>query len=570
MSKSCSLSSRACSVFAFIQHRYMTMHFSFLSWHAKGVLILCATLLLSSCGSGESRVESGNRDGVLHIGNFAEPQTLDPHIHTGVPENHISMALFEGLVSAHPKTLQPIPGMAERWEVSEDGKTYRFYIRKNAKWSDGVSITAEDYRWSWERASSPMMGNQYAYMLYIIKNVEAWGNGTLKDFDQVGVRVIDEHTLEVELENPAPYFLNLLNHHSFYAVPRHVVLAHGKMTDQYTQWVRPGNIVSNGPFMLKDWKIYHQLTVEKNPNYWDADTVKLNEITFYPVENYSTEERMFRAGQIHKTEDIPLDKIPYYRANEPEKFRNNPYLGTYYYQFNVTRPPFNDVRVRRAFALAIDRKTIAKDIMYGVVDPSYSITPPGLSGYNPPKLVSFDPKEAKRLLAEAGYPEGKGFPEVDLLYNTNESHRKIAVAVQQMWKNILNVSVGLTNQEWKVYIDSRNRLDYDIARAGWIGDYVDPMNFLDLGLSSNGNNRSGYNVPEYDQMILKTIPEASSPEQRLEEFYKAETRFMTDLPFVPIYNYKTKYLVHPSVKGLHPNYLDYYYFKYVSLEKEGN
>jgi len=348
-------------------------------------------------------------------------------------------------------------------------------------------------------------------------------------------------------------------------VPKHVVLKHGAMTDQYTQWGRPGNMVSNGPFRLKNWKIYHELSVEKNPHYWDADTVKLNEIVFYPVENYSTEERMFRAGQIHKTEDIPLDKVPYYREQEPEKFINNPYLGTYYYQFNVTRPPFDDVRVRRAFALAIDRETIARDIMHGVVDPGYTLVPPGVAGYEPPVLIEFNPEEAKRLLAEAGYPDGEGFPDVELLYNTNESHRKIAVAIQQMWNTILNVSVGLTNQEWKVYIDSRNRLDYDIARAGWIGDYVDPMNFLDLGLSTNGNNRSGYSVPEYDEMILKTIPSARTPEERLAEFYKAETRFMTDLAFSPIYTYKTKYLIDPSVKGWNINYQNYYYYKYVSL-----
>lgn len=526
---------------------------------------LCLIFLLASCSPGESRVQSGNRDGILHLGNFAEPQTLDPHIHTGVPENKISMALFEGLVSAHPETLEPIPGIAERWEVSDDSKTYTFYIRNNAKWSDGVAITAEDYRWSWERASSPKMGNQYAYMLFVIKNAEAWGTGKIDDFNQVGVRVIDKHTLQVELENAAPYFLNLLNHHSLYAVPKHTVLEHGGMTDQYTQWVRPENMVGNGPFRLKDWKIYHELRVEKNPHYWDADTVKLNEIVFYPVENYSTEERMFRAGQLHKTEDTPLDKVPYYREQEPEKFINEPYLGTYYYQFNVTRPPFDDVRVRRAFTLAIDRKKIVEDVMYGVVDPSYALVPPGVGGYQPPVLIDFDPEEAKRLLAEAGYPNGEGFPDVELLYNTNESHRKIAVAVQQMWNTILNVSVGLTNQEWKVYIDSRNRLDYDIARAGWIGDYVDPMNFLDLGLSTNGNNRSGYSVPEYDEMILKTIPNASTPKQRLAEFYKAETRFMTDLAYSPIYTYKTKYLLHPSVKGWKKNYLDYNYYKYVSL-----
>ena len=530
------------------------------------LLIIAIFFIFSGCSNELSRVEQGNIDGVLHVANAAEPETLDPHIFTGVPENNISMALFEGLVSAHPETLEPIPGTAESWEISEDGLTYTFKIRKNAKWSDGTPITAEDYVWSWQRASSPMMGNEYAYMLFVIKNAQAFGMGETDDFSQVGAKALDSHTLQVELENPAPYFLNLLNHHSFYAVPKHVVLAHGTMTDRYTQWARPGNMVGNGPFKLSDWKIYHQIRVEKNEHYWDTDVVQLNEIVFYPVENYSTEERMFRAGQVHKTYEIPLDKVPYYRENEPDKFFNNPYFGTYYYQFNVTEPPFDDVRVRRALSLAIDRDTIAKDVMHGVVDPAYSLVPPGVGGYYPPKLIDYDPEEAKRLLAEAGYPNGEGFPAVDLLYNTNESHRKIAVAIQQMWNKKLNLSIGLVNQEWKVYLDSRNQLSYDIARAGWIGDYVDPMNFLDLGLSSNGNNRSGYVVAEYDEMILSTIPKSKTPEERLANFYAAETKIMTDLPFVPIYTYKTKYLKHPSVKGLSENYLNYNYYKYVSLE----
>ncbi len=531
-------------------------------------LFLCSIVLMAGCTPDKSRVEQGNIDGVLHIANATEPETLDPHIFTGVPENNIAMSLFEGLVTAHPETLEPIPGVAESWDISEDGKVYTFYIRSNAMWSDGTPMTAHDYVWSWERAVSPIMGNEYAYMLYVIKNARAFGVGEIDDFSQVGVKALDDKTLQVELENPAPYFLNLLNHHSLYAVPKHVVLAYGKMTDRYTQWARPGNMVGNGPFILSEWKIYHEIKVKKNPNYWDAKTVRLNEIVFYPVENYSTEERMFRAGQVHKTYEIPLDKVPYYRDNEPEKFFNNPYFGTYYYQFNVTRPPFNDLRVRQALAMTIDRETIARDVMNGVVDPSYSLVPPGVGGYYPPELVEYNPEKAKQLLAEAGYPNGEGFPKVELLYNTNESHRKIAVAIQQMWNTKLNISIGLVNQEWKVYLDSRNRLDYDIARAAWIGDYVDPMNFLDLGLSTNGNNRSGYSVPEYDEMIINTIPRAKTPEQRNKLFYEAETKLMTDLPFVPIYTYKTKYLLHPSVKNLHVNYINYYYYKYVYLEAE--
>lgn len=529
------------------------------------VFLCLASFVLAACSPGETRVEEGNRLGEFHAANGSEPQTLDPQVHTGVPENNISMGLFEGLVSADPKELTPAPGMAERWEISEDGLTYRFYIRENAKWSDGTPITAADYQWSWQRALHPKMGNEYAYMMFPIKNAEPYGTGKLDDFSQVGIRVIDERTLEVELENPTPYFLQLLDHHSYYSVPKHVVLKYGEMTDRYSDWTRPGNMASNGPFRLAEWKIYHYVKLEKNPHYWDADNVALNAIYFYPVENFSTEERMFRVGQLHKTFEIPLDKFPDYKKEHPELLRNNPYLGTYYYQFNVTRKPFDDVRVRRALALAIDREALVHQVMYGVVDAAYTLTPPGAAGYEPPVLIDFDPDEAKRLLAEAGFPEGKGFPHVELLYNTNESHRKIAVAVQQMWKKYLNVDITLTNQEWKVYIDSRNRLQYDMARAGWIGDVVDPMNFLDLGLSTNGNNRSGYKRPEYDDYILHTIPGSKTQAERFENFYQAETMIMTDLPFVPVYTYKTKYLLSPSVKGFSNNYLDKYYWKYVSV-----
>lgn len=542
-----------------------TIAFLFSPFARRFMLLLSVCLALNACSPGESRVEQGNRLSEFHAANASEPQTLDPQIHTGVPENNIAMGLFEGLVSAHPEKLTPIPGMAERWEISDDGLTYRFYIRQNAKWSDGTPLTADDYHWSWMRVLDPQLGSEYAYMLFSIKNAEPYGTGKITDFDQVGVRVIDKHTLEVELENPTPYFLQLLNHHSLFAVPKHVLLQYGELTDRYSDWTRPGNMVSNGPFKLAEWKIYHYVKLEKNPHYWDADNVALNAIYFYPIENYSTEERMFRVGQVHKTFEIPLDKFPDYQKNHPELLRNNPYLGTYYYQFNLTRKPFDDIRVRKALALAIDREAIAQSVMYGVVDPGYTLTPPGVAGYNPPVLLNFDPEEAKRLLAEAGYPNGAGFPKVELLYNTNESHRKIAVAVQQMWNKYLNVNITLTNQEWKVYIDSRNRLQYDIARAGWIGDVQDPMNFLDLGLSSNGNNRSGYNRPEYDTYILNTIPRSKTQAERNANFYQAESMIMTDLPFVPIYTYKTKYLVHPSVKGLHTNYQDYYFWKYVSV-----
>lgn len=522
--------------------------------------------LLFGCTSGENRVEQGNRDGVLHFGNGTEPQGIDPHITTGVPERNIQLAIFEGLTSLSPSNLEPLPGVAERWEVSEDGRTYRFYIRNNARWSNGDPLTAHDFQWSWWRALQPALGNLYVYMLYPILNAEAYASGVLEDFDEVGIEVLDDYTLEVRLTEPTPYFLQLLDHHVMYPVHRPTIEAHGKATDRYTAWTRPENIVTNGAFTLADWKLNKRVVVEKNPNYWDSENVRLNGVVFYPTENGTAEERMFRAGQLHKTNDMPLNKIPVYRDSEDPSLRAEPYLGTYYYRFNIDREPQSDVRVRKAMAMAIDRDLLLENVMYGVATPAYAITPPGTLGYQPPKIFDFDPARAKELLDEAGYPNGEGFPIIELLYNTSESHRKIAVAIQQMWKKYLNIDVSLVNQEWKVYLDTVNQLNYDVARAGWIGDYVDPNNFLDMWITDGGNNRTGWSDPDYDEQILKEIPKISDPDERNQAFYDAEKLMLESMPIIPIYTYSIKQLVHPSVKGMPSNLMDHYSFKHIYLE----
>lgn len=535
-----------------------------LRWAALGAAAAC--LLLGSCSARESRVTEGDATGVLHFGNGTEPQALDPHITTGVPESHLTDALLEGLVSKDPATLEPVPGVAERWELSEDGRIYRFHIRANARWSDGRPVTAEDFHWSWWRALQPTLGNEYAYMMFPLKNAEAYLKGTLTDFGQVGVRVIDPLTLEVELNSPTPYFLQLLSHHSYFPVPRHVLEKFGSATDRFTPWTRPGNMVGNGAFRLAEWKLNKYLRVEKNPEYWDAANVRLNAIMFYPTENIGTEERMYRSGQLHYTNDTPIDKIPFYRDNHPDQIRLDLYMGTYYYMVNVTRPGISDVRVRRALSLAVDRQTLVDTVQQGVNPPAWAMVPPGTLGYQPPKLLEFDPEEARRLLAEAGYPDGKGLPPLEILYNTHEGHRKIAVVLQQMWKKHLNIDVTMINEEWKVYLDSRERMDYTLARAAWIGDYVDPNSFLDMWITDGGNNKTGWSNAEYDDLILRQIPAMKTHEERLAGFYKAETILMQELPIIPIYTYSTKHLVSPSVKGMPANIMDWYSFKHIHLE----
>ena len=534
----------------------------------KALAITAVASTLIACSSGESNVVQGNRDGILHYGNGTEPQGLDPHVVTGVPESHLLSALFEGLAVKNPYTLEPEPGVAESWDFSEDGRVITFHLRENAKGSNGDPMTAEDYVWSWRRALDPAMGNLYSYMLFPVVNAEAYSKGKITDPEKIGVRALDPHTLEVTLMEPTPYFLQLMDHYSTFAVHRATIEKFGKSTDRFTKWTRAKNIVSNGPFKLMDWQLNRRIVVEKSDTYWDADTVKLNGVIFYPTENAVSEERMYRVGQLHYTQTIPLEKIKVYEAQENSPFVRAPYLGTYFYLFNTTRPPVDDLRVRRALSMAVDRETLTATVLKKANTPAYSITPPGTLGYQPPKLFDYDVEAARKLLAEAGYPNGEGWPGIEIKYNTSENHRKIAVALQQMWKEALNIEITISNEEWKVYLDSVTQMNFQISRRGWIGDYVDPNNFLDMYLTGGGNNNTGFSDPRYDKMIKETAPKAKTQEERFAIFYEAETLLMEQMPILPIYTYSSQHLIHPSVKGLPSNLMDSLNLKYVWLEPQ--
>ncbi|HBQ39064.1 MAG TPA: peptide ABC transporter substrate-binding protein, partial [Halieaceae bacterium] len=530
------------------------------------VSLALVAAFLGGCSAGESNVAQGNREGILHFGNGSEPQGLDPHVVTGVPESKIIDALFEGLTRKNPWTLEPEPGAAASWEFSEDRRVITFHMQPEGRWSNGDPVTAHDFVWSWRRALDPAMGNLYAYMLYPVENAEAYATGKIDDPALVGVRALDDMTLEVTLNAPTPYFLQLMDHYSSYAVHRETVERFGRATDRFTRWTRVGNIVTNGPFQLQKWELNRRIVVDRNPHYWDNGAVHLNGIVFYPTENIVSEERMFRVHQLHYTADVPLNKIPAYRKMADTPFVEAPYLGTYFYLLNTERPPLDDVRIRKALSLAVDREALTRNVLYGSNNPAYAITPPGTLGYQPPQLFRHDPEEARRLLAEAGYPGGAGWPGLELIYNTSESHRKIAVALQQMWKDALNITVTLSNQEWKVYLDSVSQMNFQVARRGWIGDYVDPNNFLDLYITDGGNNNTGFSDPVYDELILQRAPRAATQEARFALFHEAETRLMEQMPILPIYTYASKHLVHPSVKGLPPNLMDFVNVKYIHLE----
>jgi oligopeptide transport system substrate-binding protein len=499
---------------------------------------------------------------VLNLGNGTEPRDLDPHTVTGIPEFQITQNLFEGLVGKDPKTLEPTPGVAESWKISKDGKTYTFKLRKNAKWTNGEPITASDFIYSWKRLLDPTTASEYAYQGYYIKGGRDFNQGKLKDASRLGLKSADPYALEVTLENPTPYFLSLLYHHSLYPVHQATVEKHGM------RWTRPENIVSNGPFSLKKWQMNQVITLEKNPSYWDASSVKLEKVNFYAVEKSETEEKMFLTKKLHATATVPTEKIAPWTKDTSGVLKRHPYLGTYYYWINVNRAPMNNPLVRKALALAIDREKLVKYVVKGGQAPAESFTPPGTGGFHPQSHLPKDSSrvaEAKKLLTQAGFPDGKGLQPIEILYNTSESHKKIAEAIQQMWSENLGVQATLYNQEWKVFLDTQHSKNYMVSRAGWIADYNDPNTFLDMLTTGNGNNHAGWSNSAYDSLIEKAAKELN-PKKRHEIFQKAEDILLEELPVIPLYIYTRIYLLSPDVQGWFENVEDVHPLKYVWMK----
>jgi oligopeptide transport system substrate-binding protein len=517
----------------------------------------------ASGGAAKSAVQ------VFHFGNGAEPQDLDPQAITGVPEHKIMMALFEGLASEDPHDLHPVPAVAESWDISSDGLVYTFRLRADAKWSNGDPVTAEDFLASYKRMLTPAFAAEYAYLIFsFVKGAEEYYKGELKDFSQVGFASPDPRTLVVTLKNPTPYLMKIIaSHYAWTPVPVKVIAKHGPVDQRRTAWTKPENIVTNGPFRLKQWLPNQKLIAARDPHYWDAKTVKLDEIHFYPTEDISTEERMFRTGQLHRTNELPNGKIDTYRKEYPEALRIEPWLGIYYYRCNVTRPPLNDKRVRKALALAIDREALIQSVVRGGEDPAYAVSYPGTAGYAPRAKIEGNLEDAKRLLAEAGYPGGKGCPPIDLLYNTSEKHRAIAEAVQAMLQKNLGVEIRLLNQEWKVYLDTQhNTHDFTLQRAGWIADYVDPHVFLEIWVTGGGNNDTLWGSPEYDKLLRQALA-TSEEKARYEIYQKMDAILVDEVPVIPIYYYKRVYALSPKVKGWNPTLLDNHPFKHIWIEE---
>lgn len=512
--------------------------------------------------------------------NGTEVATLDPARVTGVPEGRIIKALFEGLVVKHPKTLEPMPGMAESWSVSEDLLTYTFHIRRDAVWSSqqwekDEPVTAFDFVYSWERFLNPATAAEYAYQLWYIVGAEEYsknvdGNGAPKgSFDSVGIKAKNKYTLEVKLKSPTPFFMDLMAFYPMFPVcERNIKEAMKQWPDNNEwemQWLRPENLATNGPFTVEYRRVNDRIRLKKNPKYWDAGNVAMNSIDALTIEQAGTALNTYLTGSTHMIPSVLPSLIP--TLIKREDFEPAAYLGTYFYRVNTTKPPFDDKRVRRALALTMNRKDIVEKITKAGQLPAFGLVPPGMNGYAPASFQGAGKAaakaEAKALLKEAGYGPGlKPFPTIEVHYNTSEAHRDIAEVVAQTWRDTLGIDAKLQNQEWKVYLDTQNNLGFDVSRSAWIGDYPDPNTFLDMFVTGGENNKTGWGDPEYDRLIRESASEPD-PAMRLQLLHDAEAILMEDLPIIPIYFYVTQNMVAPRLGGFYDNIQDEHFPKFL-------
>ncbi len=515
-----------------------------------GWLLLTLAALLTSCARPEPRAD-------LVIVNSVEPGTLDPATVTGLEELRIVMALFEGLTRVDPVTARPIAGLAERWEISPDGKTYTFHLRTNACWSTGEPITAHDLVYSWLRVLDPLTASEYAGQMFYLKNAEAFYNGRLKNPAQVGARALDDLTVQVDLVNPTAFFLDLCAFQTFAVVPRQVI---AKLGDR---WLRARPLPVSGPYQLEAWRVNDRVRLRKNPRYWDAANTQCERVDLLPISTPSVALNLYESHDV----DIIWDK----EAVPPELLevlRTRPdyhaftYLGTYFLRCNVTRKPFDDPRVRRALAMAIDKQRIVDKLRKSGEPVATHLVPPGVANYRPPPGLPHDPAQARRLLAEAGYPGGRGFPSFEYLFDSSGGgasviHGKIGVEIQQMWQRELGLKAELRQMEKKVFLKAQSGLQYDVSRSSWIGDYNDPNTFLDLFLSNNGNNRTGWENARYDRLIREANLQTDLA-RRADLLQEAEKLLVREeVPLIPLFFYNGFNYYNPErIQGVYTNILD--------------
>lgn len=553
----------------------------------KTASLILPCILFSGCGgeSDDRALERGQRLGpvelvlvdgrpdpsvlaaeqVFHRANGEEPQTLDPHLAEGVPSSHILRDLFEGLTTESPDG-SVIPGAASRWNISRDGKTYSFYLRRDAMWSNGDPVTSEDFVFAFQRSANPQTASNYAQVLLPIENAEAVLSGDLPP-TELGVEALDPYTLQIRLVDPTPYFLGLLNHSSTYPVHRPSLAEHGN------RFSRAGNLVSNGAFILRDWVVRSHIDLERNENYWDAENVILDKVIYYPYEDQSTALKQFRSGDLHWLYEVPNNQFKWLQEHYPNELVISPWLGSYFFGFNLTREPFiESPELRQALVMALDRQLLVDKVTQFGEQPSFTLVPPGIGEYESPAQEWTEwtqeerNEEARRLYQVAGYSEERPL-RIEIRYNTSENHKKLALAISSIWKQVLGVQATMVNEEWKVFLQNRQqKVITQVFRAGWISDYGDPYSFLELFRSGHGQNDYGYSNEVYDQ-LLSEIASERIPARRLRMMQEAERMLLEELPIIPVYTYVTKRLVDLHVRGWENNVMDHHYSRYMYLLK---
>ncbi|QSF43871.1 peptide ABC transporter substrate-binding protein [Paenibacillus tianjinensis] len=495
-------------------------------------------------------------DQTLRINLSAEPPTFDPAQAQDSQANTVLKTMYEGLTRMNDETGQAEPGIAEKWDVSADGLVYTFHLR-DAVWSNGDPVEAADFVRAWKRVLDPNTDPTapYAYQLYYLKNGEEYYTKKVTDFNEVGVKAVDAKTLEVTLKAPTPYFLGLLSFYTYYPVHKSV--------EGNAKWATSKDtMITNGAFTLTEWTTGQSLQVTKNEKYWDAASIKLSKIDFSLVNSGATELLSYKNGELDRaggpTGEIPTDQIPIVSKELPNEFVRKGIASVYYYEFNITEKPFDNAKIRKALAMTVNRQVLIDNVTLGGQLPAYGFVPPGIAGadgeYRTAVKDSYfteDAEAAKTLLAEGLKEEGLDkLPTVTLTYNTSEGHKKIALAIADMWKNALGIDVQTVNQEWAVFIENRQNLNYQIARAGWTADYNDPMTFLDMWVTGGGNNDTGYANPEYDKLINEAKA-SSDLAARQEMFAKAEKMLIEDdMILIPLYYYTNNSLTKEYLKGV--------------------
>ena len=519
----------------------------------------CFALILgATIAAGCAQKSTGRMDTEFVIGNGTEIQSIDPSQIEGVPERRVYTALFEGLVAHDPKTSAAIPGVAESWTTSEDGTVLTFKIRDGIIWSDGTPIDAQTIVDSWLHHLNPATGSKYAYMPgMVVKGADLYNSKGGKPSD-VAIRAVDPQHFEVTLKGKVPYALDMFTHYAFSPLPMHVIAKHG------ASWIKKENFVSNGPFVLQEWIPNNRLVVIKNENYWNKENVFLTKVTFMPIEDTNTAYQEFKQGEIDWSCQPPIALLDQLKLDPSYQVATQ--LGSYFYYVNTRHPLLQDVRIRKALSMSFDRQELIDRVVKGGQVPAFALAPP-IGGYMPAAGTGFDIAAARQLLADAGYPQGEGLPAISIMYNTLDNHKYIAEYLQEAWKNNLGIKIQLENLEWATFIEERKTSRMELGRAGWVADYADAQNFLDLLISGGGNNDGRYSDPEYDRLIRQASAMPGGAE-RDEVLHQAEEIAVTrDQAIIPIYYYVSQSLIDLDIwEGWYANPQDIH--PYVGLKRK--